>query len=203
MNISTKKGYTLLFSVIVASVVLAIAVFIIQTSRKQILLSSVWRDSTKAFYAAESGLQCAIRAYSDNLFDDYINTNSKSFACNGKDTSYAFDAPIISEGNTVYKAVIPSIFIDEINSCFEVEVNVKKGPDQTIEVIPENCVRNEKDETDPNWYCKNEEQPYMETIPGSVTMKLTSRGYNIADEPNCPANHPRALERAVNVQYKY
>lgn len=49
MNYSNyKKGYTLLFSVIVSSVILSIAAFILSTSRRQFILSSVARDSTMA-----------------------------------------------------------------------------------------------------------------------------------------------------------
>lgn len=58
-----KRGYTLLFSIIVASVVLSIAAFILSVSRKQFILASVSRDSTMAIYAADSAIQCAVQSY--------------------------------------------------------------------------------------------------------------------------------------------
>lgn len=57
---STSKGYTLLFAVIVAVLLLSIAAFILSVSRKQAILSSAARDSVYAFYAADSGLECGI-----------------------------------------------------------------------------------------------------------------------------------------------
>ena len=64
-----QKGYTLLFSIIVASIVLSIAAFILSVSRKQFILSSVSRDSTMAIYAADSAIQCAIGAYYNGYLD--------------------------------------------------------------------------------------------------------------------------------------
>ena len=58
--VSSKKGYTLLFAVIVSVLLLSIAAFILSVSRKQAILSSAARDSIYAFYAADSGLECAV-----------------------------------------------------------------------------------------------------------------------------------------------
>ena len=55
-----NKGYTLLFAVLVASVVLAIGISILTISKKEFLLSASARESTSAFYAADSGLECAV-----------------------------------------------------------------------------------------------------------------------------------------------
>ena len=66
-KISRKSGYTLLFSIIVSSVVLSIAAFILSVSRKQIVLSTVTRDSTLAIYAADSAIQCMVGSYYEGL----------------------------------------------------------------------------------------------------------------------------------------
>jgi len=54
-----KKGFTLLFSVLVTSLLLAIALSIIGLSTKHNLISSIGRESQVAFYSADSGLECA------------------------------------------------------------------------------------------------------------------------------------------------
>lgn len=59
-NYNKQKGYTLLFSVITAILVLGVAIFILGVSRKQLILSSTARDSLQSFFNADSGLQCAI-----------------------------------------------------------------------------------------------------------------------------------------------
>jgi hypothetical protein len=64
-NISNNKGYTLLFAVLVASLVLAIGLYILSVSRQQFILSETARDSMNAFYAADSGLSCALALKND------------------------------------------------------------------------------------------------------------------------------------------
>ncbi len=58
-----QEGYTLLFSVLTASLVLGVAVFILSVSTKQYQLSVAARDSLFALYAADSGLECALMDY--------------------------------------------------------------------------------------------------------------------------------------------
>lgn len=53
-----QKGYTLLFAVITATLVLGVAVFILSVSKKQYALAVVARESTYAVYAADSGIEC-------------------------------------------------------------------------------------------------------------------------------------------------
>lgn len=91
MSTSNKnRGYTLLFAVIVSSVVLSIAASILSISRKQLTLSSLSLDSTKAAYAADAGISCA-REYGHDFFaplDFTILTSptmksTASLSCNG------------------------------------------------------------------------------------------------------------------------
>ncbi len=78
--LSNQRGYTLLFAVVVSSVVLSIAAFITSVSRKQFILTSASRNSTVAIYGADSGIQCAVEAY--NL--GYLTPGfTSSFSCNG------------------------------------------------------------------------------------------------------------------------
>ncbi|MEK7106175.1 MAG: hypothetical protein AAB895_02345, partial [Patescibacteria group bacterium] len=57
----TKKsgGYTLLFAVLVTSLVLSIGISILNISKKEFLLATSAKDSSIAFYAADSGVECA------------------------------------------------------------------------------------------------------------------------------------------------
>ncbi len=86
-NNSIRRGYTLLFSIIVASVVLSIAAFILSVTRKQFILSSVSRDSTMAIYAADSAMQCAVAAYRQNKIE--VSGPAIIF-CNGVTNSASF-----------------------------------------------------------------------------------------------------------------
>ncbi len=57
-NISTK-GFILLFSLLVSSIILAAGLSVTRIIIRQIYLASVQRDSQMAFFAADSGIECA------------------------------------------------------------------------------------------------------------------------------------------------
>ena len=57
---NTRGGYTLLFAVLVAALVLGVAVSILNISRKELILTAGARESNYAFYAADAGYECAV-----------------------------------------------------------------------------------------------------------------------------------------------
>ena len=67
--ISKQSGYTLLFAVITAALVLGIAAFVLDITRKEYILASTARDSIYSFYAADSGIEC-VAASKGDIFGD-------------------------------------------------------------------------------------------------------------------------------------
>lgn len=59
-NIKKTKGFTLLFAVIISSLLLSIGVAILDLALKQFSLSSTGKNSQVAFYAADNGLECGL-----------------------------------------------------------------------------------------------------------------------------------------------
>jgi hypothetical protein len=57
---SAKSGFAMLFTVLVISIILAIALGIADLTYKQTILSSLARDSQLAFYQADSGVECGM-----------------------------------------------------------------------------------------------------------------------------------------------
>lgn len=55
-----NQGYALMLSVLISSVILAIGLGILNIVQKGALLSSISRESQLAFYAADSGGECAL-----------------------------------------------------------------------------------------------------------------------------------------------
>jgi len=55
-----QGGYTLLFAVLTATLVMGVAIFIVNLSRKQHELAVSARNSIYSFYAADSGIECAV-----------------------------------------------------------------------------------------------------------------------------------------------
>lgn len=56
----THRGFTLLMSVLVASVMLALGYALYNIAVKELILSSSGRESQFAFYAADTGVECAL-----------------------------------------------------------------------------------------------------------------------------------------------
>jgi Tfp pilus assembly protein PilX len=86
-SLKEKKGFTLLMSVLIASLVLSIGLGIFSLILRQFMLTSSSKESFYAFYAADSGMECAL----------YWDVNKAAFAtsstsgsgsnvvCNGQD----------------------------------------------------------------------------------------------------------------------
>ncbi len=62
---NTKYGFAILYATLVGGVVLAIGAAILSVTIKQISLAIAGRESQKAFYAADTGIECAL--YFDRL----------------------------------------------------------------------------------------------------------------------------------------
>lgn len=55
-----KKGYTLLFAVLITSFVISISLSVLTIARKEVLLSGNARESYSAAYVADGAIDCAI-----------------------------------------------------------------------------------------------------------------------------------------------
>ena len=97
LNFHTQSGFTLLFSVLISSMLLAIGISIFSTTLKDLLFSSSGRESQFAFYAADTGTECA-------LFWDKKNgklptttasilpdSETETLRCNGEDIAATWD----------------------------------------------------------------------------------------------------------------
>ena len=85
-----QQGYTLLFAIIITTIVLAVGVSILTIARKEVLLSSGARESQIAIYMADNGLECAAYWEANN----YFATSSPpitSVKCDGQDHVVTLD----------------------------------------------------------------------------------------------------------------
>lgn len=58
--IKKQKGFALLYTVVIISLILTIAISISNTTYKQGILSSLAKDSQIAFYQADAGVECGL-----------------------------------------------------------------------------------------------------------------------------------------------
>lgn len=59
-HLQPPRGFALLYSIIIISLILTIAISISDTTYKQGVLSSLARDSQIAFYQADTGIECGM-----------------------------------------------------------------------------------------------------------------------------------------------
>lgn len=71
--IKTERGFTLLLSVLISSVLLALGYEMYNLAFKEVALSSAGRESQFAFYAADSGIECSL--YGDSKLDIFATTS--------------------------------------------------------------------------------------------------------------------------------
>jgi Tfp pilus assembly protein PilX len=78
MKINSKKGFTLLLATLISSLLLLLGAAIFSVIKKELVLSSLGRDSQFAFYAADTGAECAL--YWDFRFNAFNSTSTHSGA---------------------------------------------------------------------------------------------------------------------------
>jgi hypothetical protein len=111
-----QDGFVALFTVLITSVILAMVVGLSSISLKEIVLSGAASEGSKAFYAADSGIECALYLEWSNLLQ------GSSFAtCNGN----TFQITNLSdfEADDVYLFNVP--FGEDAELC--ANITVKTG----------------------------------------------------------------------------
>lgn len=98
---TTSRGFTLLTAVILASVVLALGIALLDIAYKQIVLASTAKNSQYAFYAADTGLECALYYDQQQAQFDYSGLASNSISCNNGQSISLITAPNSSTQDTV------------------------------------------------------------------------------------------------------
>ncbi len=93
-----NRGFTLLLTIIVISVVLSVTMASLNLSIKQVRLSTDTRDSEVAFQAANAGLEC-IRFWSRQAADAFEQGDGVEIQCFGSGSSSPETVDRIEEGD--------------------------------------------------------------------------------------------------------
>lgn len=116
-----KKGVTLLLAVLVSSIALSIGTGIFSLLFSEIEISGSSKDSVIAFYAADSGLECALYwellKNKDSSVPNTFSTNGSSITCN--DTLYT---SVVSCTGVNCTAEFYPEYVDSGASCAHVVV---------------------------------------------------------------------------------
>jgi len=206
---SQKKGIALYIAVVVSGLVLTITISMIRILSKEYTLSSSARESQVAFYAADSGLECA--TYWDVQLGGTrfgsTTSNANTIRCGGvailTDSQLTTDAPPYEidsrigcyttnmlDNSQIEAACNPfsaspttgiGTFNNPMVSSFTVSYGTYPDAPCAIVTVLKRAV------PDPFDFVNTPPSLYMQTI-------IESRGYNTC------ADSPRRIERAIRVQ---
>ncbi len=135
-KIAGSRGFTLLIAALVASIVLALGTSIYELAQKEVILSSLGRDSQFAFYAADTLAECAL--YWDFRFSYFATTAptdpaASDPACDGQALSFTGRSTTLPYTMTSGQV---NIFQDTTqNGGYCAEVSVTKSSDPSTNAL--------------------------------------------------------------------
>jgi hypothetical protein len=130
-----EKGFTLLIAIITTSMLLIVSFVVVNIALKQLVLANAGRDSQYAFYAADSGTECAIYwDLIDSSLSKFSTTTAGTIICSGQTiTTGSQTVPTIPTQTSVIGGSATSIFkLDFTKGCAIVRV-IKSGTTTTID----------------------------------------------------------------------
>lgn len=201
---NNQKGFALLYSVLVAVLVVAVGASVVSLAIKQVVLTGTARESEYAFYAANTGIECARywdtrplpsgggkKAFPGEDETGGIESDYQAMYCgtlsseDGGDTNMTYSMPIRRseiESNPSRHYTMPHSWTkgDHVFS-FELDNNIPLSSKTCVEVRV-------KTVTNPELATNSLADKYLVTI--------TSQGMN-----TCDINSPRAVQRGLVLQY--
>ena len=171
---SEQKGFTLLLSLLVISIILSVSFGVFDVMTKELKLSGIGRESQISFYAADAGIECAYfwdikhPGFDDSAFD-LDNNNVSSVECGEDDVSDASFED--KDGNGLKETSSFNFNMGDTNNKTEkcAEVTVSKATGDNYDCGGQNC----KD----------------------ITTTIESKGYNYS----CGSKSPHKVERGIRV----
>lgn len=184
-----KKGFTVLYAILVASLLLSISLGIYSISLRDFILSSSASESEKAIFAADSGVECAL----------YWDRVRHSFASPGIAASNGFSAIAVNPATirTIYCGETSRILYDP-NVGSTLEYSFSNFNATEVGWVTQFIVRFTPDNNAPCALVVVYKRAIdsTATVGPSIHTRIESRGYNSCDTAN-----PRRVERAIEVRY--
>ncbi len=205
-----NNGFVMAFSLLLSSIVLALAFGIFNLLLKQISLTSSTKDSQIAFYAADAGMECALYWDTHNSRDTSSYPNSQlpwdytgmfGLSANNPDYTVSYPAPatvaIEIADPTKFSCGVAGTISNISVTPYSSFTSIQGVPaDVAVSVFSLNV-------TDDAKVCavvfvfKRYNSPVVAGNPKSgFDTIVESRGYN-----DCDASNNKRVERAVEVKY--
>jgi type II secretory pathway pseudopilin PulG len=189
-----EKGFTLLFAVLIATLVVSIGASIISIALRQTILSGTSRESQYAFYAANTVLECAF--YWDIIGLPEVNGEVVEGVVFPADGEVGLTTP-------EQKAEITCAGLNIINgdNTDEMKEWDQDGSTTTfyLKIHDRNPVeRNGQGLVGPGGADRCAQATVTKTDDGStITTRIEARGYN-----TCDTSNPRRVERGLVQEYQ-
>lgn len=130
LKTNDSAGFTLLLAVLVAGLLLSIGLAIFNITIKELLLASIGRESQFAFYAADTGTECAL--YWDLQEDAFATSTGSQISCGGQIAVVpGTDDPATVGGNGFGVASVFQIDFAPEPYCATVAVTKFEDPSRT------------------------------------------------------------------------
>ncbi len=174
-----EKGFTLLFAVLVSTLVVSIGASIISIALRQTILSGTSRESQYAFYAANTVLECAY--YWDVTNPLIFQTGEAGIAWVEPEDTVADDITcagrqIMKDSSWVLDSSSETTFQIEV---FDIDPSDASPEDASVRRCGMATVRK------------------IIQADGKITTQIEAKGYNT----DCNLDNPRMVERGLFQQY--
>lgn len=113
-----NKGYAILFTMVIVGIISAIALGLASVSYKQLILSSVAKDSQVSFYQADMASECGL--YLENQIG--VETVGSSWVCGGQTSG-------VTPDNSIYILTLDDPNV--LTPCFNITID-KTGSNDKI-----------------------------------------------------------------------
>lgn len=120
-----QKGYALMFTLLIISLIVAIASGVALTLSKNLVLANTARESQEAFYQADTAGECALFAMRFIDLDDYVS-NGTIFSCGDLDLDVS---SVVANKYTLSDSGL----IGTTDPCFTIDIDNTGSPDVAIE----------------------------------------------------------------------
>jgi len=188
-----KKGFTLLFAVLVSSLIISISATVISIALRQTIISSTGRESQYAFYAANTVMECA-------FYWDVVGVNGVSesvFLSPGETSSGTIvDSAVTCAGGAIKTGT--GFSSDFANTAWS--SNAPQGTNSNTVTTFYIEVTDITNSSPHNSYCAQAtvtKERLTGANEGVIETTIEAKGYN-----TCDLNSPRAVERGLIQSYQ-
>jgi len=116
-NIKTQKGYAILFTIVLVGIISAISIGLASVSYKQLILSSVAKDSQVSFYQSDTASECGLYAENKLSMTTSFLPNPWSCGIDANDSGYVLDILPYSTGGYT---LVPTSLSSSSSPCFSI-----------------------------------------------------------------------------------